>query len=208
MFYSALSSHFKILFTYIIVNLGYPKVTCQLHLYIDLRIFTSNSKTIKMADGYVQYYPVISRFARLLLRISLQLTPEDLSNIKLILVVDGYLTQTKMESLQNAADLLRALWSRGLIAEENLTLISDILSHIHRQDCVRLIQEFIDSQPPQNLRALTLPKETSADPMPNGGPDVELECYSHSFFPKSRLYSNSSDDDKIREEISLEDNLP
>ena len=133
-----------------------------------------------MADRCVQCNPVISRFARLLLRISLQLTPEDLSNIKLILVVDGYLKQTKMESLQNAADLLRALWSRGLIQEENLSLISEILSQIQRRDCVRLIQEFIDSRPFQNVTALTLPKETTTDQTPKGGPEVELECDSDS----------------------------
>lgn len=196
-----------------------------------------------MADRCDQCNPVISRFARLLLRISLQLTPEDLSNIKLILVVDGYLTQTKMESLQNAADLLRALWSRGLIQEENLTLISEILSHIHRQDCVRFIQEFIDSRPLQYVTARTLQEETATDQTPKGGPEVELECDSDSnkvkltkflkkklsneeaakkrqsyssesgslgkmeSFAKSTMSSNSSDDDKIREEISSEDVL-
>ena len=196
-----------------------------------------------MADECVQCNPVISRFARLLLRISLQLTPEDLSNMKLILVVDGHLKQTKMESLQNAADLLRALWSRGLIEEENLTLISEILSQIQRRDCVRLVQEFIDPRPLQNVAALTLREETSTDPMPKGGPQVELECDSDSnkvkltkflkkklsyevaakkrqpyssesgslgkmeSFAKSTMSSNSSDDDKIREEISSEDVL-
>lgn len=161
-----------------------------------------------MADRQIGCNPVISKFARLLLNISLHLTPEDLSNIKLVLEVDGV----------NTADLFRLLYSRKIVQEDNLNLLTEILKQIHRYDCVKLIWEFTKSRQDEGL--------------PNKGPVVEIECDSdleklNKFLKKkiestknnssgsdregslgaSTLGSNSSDDDKIKQDDNSEYSL-
>lgn len=170
-----------------------------------------------MADRQIGCNPVISKFARLLLKISLHLTPEDLSNIRLVLEVDGVLKRKTLDSLVNTADLFRLLYSRKIVQEDNLNLLMEILKQINRYDCVKLIQEFTESRQGVGL--------------PNKGPVVEIECDSdleklnkflkkklestennssgsdiEASLGKSTLASNSSDDDKMKQgsEYSLE----
>lgn len=171
-----------------------------------------------MADRQIGCNPVISKFARLLLNISLHLTPEDLSNIKLVLEVDGVLKRKTLDSLLNTADLFRLLYSRKIVQEDNLNLLTEILKQIHRYDCVKLIWEFTKSRQDEGL--------------PNKGPVVEIECDSdleklnkflkkkiestknnssgsdrEGSLGKSTMGSNSSDDDKIKQDDNSEYSL-
>lgn len=161
-----------------------------------------------MAEEPMECNPVISKFARFLLKISLQLTPEDLSNIKLLLEVDKILKRRELDTIHNPADLFRLLYSREIIQEQSLGLLTEILGLIDRQDCVKLIQKF----------NVTLAK----------GPEVDIECDGHllklnkflqkkmcnetelteslssseNSFKKSTIGSNSSDEEKMRFELS------
>lgn len=147
----------------------------------------------------------ISEFAGLLLNISLQLTSEDLSNIKLILGVDGVLKRKTLDSLLNTADLLRLLHSRKIVQEDNLNLLMEILIQIHRYDCVKLIQEF--TEPIQG------------EGLPNKGPVFETECDSSlenlnkiltkipEFTENNPCGSNCSDDDKMIQELNSDYSL-
>lgn len=147
-----------------------------------------------MADRQIGCNPVISKFARLLLNISLRLTPEDLSNIKLFLEVDGVLKQKTLDSLPNTADLFRLLHSRKIINEDNLNLLRKILKQINRHDCVKLIKEFTE---PRTSRIILHTTESF------GSVDFTvLSKYSSRSEREETLTnilrgSNCSDDDKI-----------
>uniref|UniRef100_A0A8W8NLN0 DED domain-containing protein n=1 Tax=Magallana gigas TaxID=29159 RepID=A0A8W8NLN0_MAGGI len=147
-----------------------------------------------MADKQIGFDPMISNFARLLSNISLRLTPEDLSNIKLVLEVDEVLKQKTLDSLPNTADLFRLLHSRKIINENNLDLLMKILEQINRLDCVKLIKEFkeprksrIILKSPQSFCSVVLSKYSSTS---------ERE----ETLAKSSRGSNCSDDDKIMNE--------
>lgn len=147
-----------------------------------------------MADRQIGFDPKISNFARLLLNISMRLTPEDLSNIKLVLEVDGVLKQKTLDSLPNTADLFRLLHSRKIINEDNLNLLRKILKQINRHDCVKLIKEFTE---PRTSRIMLHTTESF------GSVDFTvLSKYSSRSEREETLTnisrgSNCSDDDKI-----------
>lgn len=147
-----------------------------------------------MADRQIGFDPKISNFARLLLNISMRLTPEDLSNIKLFLEVDGVLKQKTLDSLPNTADLFRLLHSRKIINEDNLNLLRKILKQINRHDCVKLIKEFTE---PRTSRIILHTTESF------GSVDFTvLSKYSSRSEREETLTnilrgSNCSDDDKI-----------
>lgn len=148
-----------------------------------------------MADRQIEFDHMISNFARLLSNISLRLTPEDLSNIKLVLEVDGVLKQKTLDSLPNTADLFRLLHSRKIINEDNLNLLLKILEQINRHDCAKLIKEFTE---PRKSRIIL------KTPQSFGSVDFTvLSKYSsrsereETLSKSSRPGSNCSDDDKI-----------
>lgn len=162
----------------------------------DLGIFNSRgTNEKKMADRQIEFDHMISNFARLLSNISLRLTPEDLSNIKLVLEVDGVLKQKTLDSLPNTADLFRLLHSRKIINEDNLNLLLKILEQINRHDCAKLIKEFTE---PRKSRIIL------KTPQSFGSVDFTvLSKYSsrsereETLSKSSRPGSNCSDDDKI-----------
>lgn len=157
----------------------------------------------------------ITPLAQLLLEIAHHLSENELSEMKLLLEVSGHIRQREGDSLRNPADLLKFMFHKRLVCDENLALITETLGHIHRLDCVKKIQKYEEKRrsdvPMEDdlgqcgeiiLRRsrghLTLEEETEAVVTRRPCSSIEYcDCY------QTDTISNHSDEEKIRRNSSF-----
>lgn len=82
----------------------------------------------------------ISPYTRTLKNIATNLTPEDLSSIKLILQSENWFKKKTLDELKNPQELLRVLQGRSLLSREDHTFLSTLLKEIHRKDLAKMLQ--------------------------------------------------------------------
>lgn len=108
----------------------------------------------------------ISPYTRTLKTIASNLTPEDLSSIKLILQSENWFKKKTLDELKNPQELLRVLQGRGLISKGKQSFLSTLLTEIHRKDLAKMLQSDASDLSPDGDFTKTAPEENTGGSQP------------------------------------------
>lgn len=85
---------------------------------------------------------ILSEYSKMLFSVADQITENDLSSVKMFLIVDDLICQREQDKIKNGIDLITYLHLRKKITKENLQFLKDVLEEIHRCDLVSMIRTY------------------------------------------------------------------
>ncbi|KAK3592122.1 hypothetical protein CHS0354_019403 [Potamilus streckersoni] len=146
---------------------------------------------------YRRCCPETSPFCRMILKIAHGLNEEEVSELKLALLVDNHVTVKGQAELKNGAEVMRYLYSRKLISKKGASFLIELLKQISRVDLATLVENhFLNVA----LEAFTISSRQSTIDQPSGGQSI----YSFSStFPSSHPKMVSKDEDHVIHEETL-----
>ncbi|KAL3867902.1 hypothetical protein ACJMK2_040746 [Sinanodonta woodiana] len=142
----------------------------------------------------------ISSFSRMLLKIAHGLCEDEVSQLKLVLLVDNHVTIHGMVELKNGAEVMMYLYSRKLISKTEASFLIELLKQINRVDLATLVENHFKEDLNVALEAIAissrqspLSESSAREPYSFQSTIGEISRDSSSTFPKTLCKQVSKD---------------